>query len=537
MFGQANPNATMVGSSEGDGIPVADALVIAKCGTCHARDTRGNMQRISWARSTPEGWQNVLKRMILVQGVSVTPPEARLIVKYLSTFHALAPAESRPVMYYPERRIREESNIPNDRLRNACGKCHAFAAALSWRRSSEDWTQFVRSHAVRHSFPINEEAAAFLSKAAPLHTPEWEAWSARKAVPDLTGRWLVTASMPGRGKYFGLMEIQRTGDDEFTTRANLTSLKDGSIVLRTGRAMAYAGNVWRGRSSGVNRAEAGPDAPSNEAREVMWIAPDHSHAEGRWFWGEYQEFGFDVQLNRSSSQADLLVLDRPSLKQGSSGNRVRLIGANFASSLTTADLSFGPGVTVQKVVSHTDHEIVAEVDVANDSPLGKHDVSIGDSALPSAIAIYDRVDYLKLAPESAVAAFADAKHPKGYMQFDAVGYQRGPDGKLHTADDVDLGPIDVTWSFEVFHAPERSSADFVAKVNESGLLIPAAENPGNNFDCWVIATAKSDKNQNGAALVGKSYVVVTVPTYTFNGRQYVRDLDRWIDDGPAPPPH
>jgi hypothetical protein len=48
-----------------------------------------------------------------------------------------------------------------------------------------------------------------------------------------------------------------------------------------------------------------------------------------------------------------------------------------------------------------------------------------------------------------------------------------------------------------------------------------------------VATAKSEKDRNGRALVGKSYMVVTVPTYTFNGRRFVRDLDRWVDDGPA----
>ena len=39
------------------GIPVTDPLVLAKCGTCHTADEQGNLQRISWARATPEGWQ------------------------------------------------------------------------------------------------------------------------------------------------------------------------------------------------------------------------------------------------------------------------------------------------------------------------------------------------------------------------------------------------------------------------------------------------------------------------------------------------
>jgi len=63
------------------GIPVTDPLVMAKCGSCHSRDERGNLERISWARTTPENWQDALKQMILRNGLSVTPAEARAIVK------------------------------------------------------------------------------------------------------------------------------------------------------------------------------------------------------------------------------------------------------------------------------------------------------------------------------------------------------------------------------------------------------------------------------------------------------------------------
>ena len=47
-----------------------------------------------------------------------------------------------------------------------------------------------------------------------------------------------------------------------------------------------------------------PDDLLSEAREAMWISPDQSTAEGRWFWGEYQEFGFEVKLVRASIEPD-----------------------------------------------------------------------------------------------------------------------------------------------------------------------------------------------------------------------------------------
>jgi quinohemoprotein amine dehydrogenase len=134
-----------------------------------------------------------------------------------------------------------------------------------------------------------------------------------------------------------------------------------------------------------------------------------------------------------------------------------------------------------------------------------------------------------------MAAFGEPGRNRGYQQFEAIGYQNGLDGKRHTADDVELGPLEVTWSMRVFYESERSSAPTVGSVNPMGLFTPAAESPKTNFDVWVIAQAKTDKDEDGQPLVGKSYLVVTVPVYIFGGRRYVRDFDRWVDDGPARP--
>lgn len=522
-----------------EGIPVTDPLVIAKCESCHARDERGNMQRISWARTTPEAWQDALKRMILGYGVSVTPTEARSIVKYLSANHGLAPEEAKPVMYEAERRVHDETNLPRGGLGNACTKCHAFARALSWRRSADDWRQFAESHAARYKVP-KEATVAFLAKAAPLHTPEWDSWNTRikngKRTEDLSGRWLVAASIAGHGKYYGEMQIEQAGGDEFNTRVTLMSIQDGSTISRSGRGAVYGGYAWRGRSKGTGPSSTSPDDLASESREVMWFAGDHSTAEGRWFWGQYQEFGFDVKLQRISSNPTVVALDRMSLKADSQANRIRVIGDNFPPEVAPGELNFGAGVNVRGVVSHTQTEVVALVDVVPAASLGKRDVAFKGSVLPAALAIYDRVDYVKVAPESALATFGDGTHPRGYQQFDAIGYQRGADGKLHTADDVALGPIEVTWSLEVFYVAEGVDTGFVGKVSPHGLLTPASPGPGNNFDVWVVATAKTEQDQNNKPLVGKCYLVVTVPVYTFDGRRYVRDLDKWVDDGPADGP-
>ncbi|MBV9508150.1 MAG: quinohemoprotein amine dehydrogenase subunit alpha [Acidobacteriia bacterium] len=526
--------ATKVAAASDTGIAVTDALVIAKCGSCHNRDPGGNMEYVSWERTTPEGWQGVLKRMILRNGLQLTPVEARAILKYLSDSHGLTPNEAKPVLYEAERRIHEEIDIPNEGLHRACEKCHSLGHVLAWRRSPVDWKQLASLHSSQYKVPVNDQVMSFLIKTAPLESPEWTAWTAGERTPQLVGRWLITATIRGYGKYYGEMEVgPGSGADEFTTHVTLRSMRDGSIVKRSGTSVVYGGYAWRGRSKGSTPVTSAPDDFQNEMRETLWISPDQSKAEGRWFWGQYQEFGFDVQLQRANSGPTLLGLSPSSLKTGTQANRIRLVGDQMPSQVKPADVGLGSGITVRRIISSSTNDLVAEVDVAADAASGLRELVLGDRVLRNALAVYDRVDYIKLQPESALAAFGDAQRSKGYEQFEVTGYQRGADGKPHTADDVELGPVDVTWSLQVFYAKEGSSSDIVGNISPSGLFTPATQSPQNNFDVWVIATAPEEKTADGTPLLAKAYMVVTVPSYTFNGRRYVRDLDRWVDDGPS----
>ena len=144
--GGAGAGATPPAVETEDGIPVTDPLVISKCGTCHAKDEKGNLSRISWERTTPEGWEEAIKRMVRLNGLTIEPAQARLILKYLSTYHGLSPEEAKPVMYLPEHRMIDETNIPNDTVRGACSTCHAFGRPLSWRRSKNDWRLLANLH-------------------------------------------------------------------------------------------------------------------------------------------------------------------------------------------------------------------------------------------------------------------------------------------------------------------------------------------------------------------------------------------------------
>src|SRR5215813_9370738 len=77
------------------GVPVTDAATKAACSGCHKVDDKGRLSRISYVRTTPEGWQEIVKRMVRNNGLTIDPAQARAVVKYLSNNHGLSPSEAR----------------------------------------------------------------------------------------------------------------------------------------------------------------------------------------------------------------------------------------------------------------------------------------------------------------------------------------------------------------------------------------------------------------------------------------------------------
>jgi quinohemoprotein amine dehydrogenase len=257
-------------------------------------------------------------------------------------------------------------------------------------------------------------------------------------------------------------------------------------------------------------------------REVVWFSPDQSSGQGRWFWGEYQEFGLDVKLQFVTADPLISALSKTSLKTGTTATRVRVLGDNFPSDAAIGDFDFGPGVTVKSIVTKTAKELVIDLDVAATAKPGKRDVAFRRAVLPAALAVYDRIDSIKVIPETSLARLGSEVHPKGFQQFEAVGYQRGPDGKPNTADDLEVGPVDVNWTMEEYISVYGDDdKEFVGSLSATGLFTPASDGPNpsrkdsrNNYgNVWVVATAKSEKATDGKALTGRSYLVVTVPAY------------------------
>ena len=54
-----------------EGIPIASEAVKQACGVCHKADDKQRMSRISYRRTTPEGWQETVRRMVTLHSAQL----------------------------------------------------------------------------------------------------------------------------------------------------------------------------------------------------------------------------------------------------------------------------------------------------------------------------------------------------------------------------------------------------------------------------------------------------------------------------------
>lgn len=553
-------------------IPVDDGVTIAKCGGCHRRSEAGVMRRLSYIRTTPEVWEQAIKRMVRLHGVNLSPQDASHIVRYLSANNGLAPEEAKPIFWEAEHRLfrdQEDPTLVPEATQHVCNYCHTIGRVLGQRRTREDYQKLANMHvalfpytdimvfrptppsASADEIPVTttsvgtyetvlnfpkppeplvdgkapiEAALDYLADKQPLITPEWSAWKAVMHTPKLTGTWLVNGYQRGKGRVYGEMVVEAgPSADDFTTKLTLRYASSGQEVKRSGKGVVYTGYSWRGRTKLEGSASADPSSSPSEMKEALFIARDGTSLDGRWFWGGYDEFGIDVHMTRMGSGIALLGTDKFSVQSPSTEN-LRVFGANIPPGLKPADFDLGPGVKVVDVGESKTTEVLLKIEVAAGVTSGIHDLVLRSAVAPKAFAVYDHISYIKVLPDASFARLGGTIAAKQYAQFEAVAFADGPDGQPDTDDDLALGPVTAAWSLEEFiSGPNDDDVKFVGKINDAGLFTPALEGPNpdrkkqyNNFgtdnygDVWVDA---SYKPENGPSLKARSFLVVTVPQY------------------------
>jgi quinohemoprotein amine dehydrogenase len=556
--------AASTGQAAVEGIPIDHKLTIEKCGGCHKTDENGLMGRVSFMRTTPEVWQQIIKRMMRLNGVVATTGEIREIVRYLSNNNGLAPDEMRPAFWEVEHRQpgHQFDMVPDESLQHTCNYCHNIGRVLTQRRTRDDYEKLISFHIGLYpgaenvfrprrvransretparidsgpnggnpvlvsvgAAPVDMTAPYpidltlnYLAKAQPLVTPEWTAWKAVMRAPKLAGAWTISGYQAGKGKVYGVLTVEATAvEDEFATKLDLHYANSDVILTRTGRGIVYTGYSWRGRQTASGKPAESADPGNNPAewKEAMMVSRDGNSMTGRWFWGGYDEFGFEVDLTRVGSQPVVLGTDLYALKSPGTST-LRIFGANLPTTLKPADIDLGAGITVKRVVKATPAVATVEVEVAKGLPVGLRDVAVLRSAAVKALAVYDKVAYIKVTPDAGMARLGGTIAPKQFMQFETIAYAAG---------DVALGPVNTRWSMEEFYStPDDDDIKFVGALNDTGLFTPALEGPNparkkqsNNYptnnwgDVWINAVYDAG---GGVTLKARSYLVVTIPEY------------------------
>lgn len=514
------------------GIPVTDRTVVEYCGDCHIMDEEGRMSRLSYLRKTPEGWQTSIRRMVALNDVAVDPAAARDIVRYLSNRHGLAPEEARPGLFEVERRLIDYRYEADKDTETTCKQCHSLGRVITQRRTPDEWELLIATHrgyypfsdfqAFRRGGPPDpdepdsrhpmDKAVAHLSKAFPLETPEWTAWSANMRPARLQGTWLLTGHDLGAGPVYGTVTVRGTGEDDFSTDIRLTYPIDGRRVTRTGQAIVYTGFQWRGRSREGSNAETA-------LREVMMVERGWGEMSGRWFRGDYDEFGLDVTLRRVGSDPVLAGVHPPSLQAGDA-HTVTLYGANLPADVAAGDVDLGPGIEVTGVSDRAADHVTVRVRVAADAAVGTRDVFVGPVTRTNAVTVYDEIHRITISPQAGMARVGGANFPKQFAQFEATAHHDGPDGKPDTDDDLDLGRVNVEWSLSEYTVTyDDDDVAFVGAIDDNGLFTPALDGPNpnrsrnrNNIgDVWVVATL--NRPGQNRPLRARAHLLVTVPLY------------------------
>ena len=401
------------------GIPINDQLTINKCAGCHPRDSSGMMSRISYMRTSPEIWDQAIKRMIRLNGLALTPVQLRDIVRYLSSNNGLAPEEMKPAFWEVEHRTigYQDDYTPDAALQKTCNGCHSIGRVLAQRRTREDYEKLAAMHiglfpsaaniyrprgpktvpvvdaparplvtptgGIQMEYPKATNASAkekflpidialdYLAKAQPLITPEWDSWKAAMRPQKLTGTWLLSGYEPGKGKIVGQVVVaQGAADDQFATTVQFTYITSSNTVKATGKSIVYTGYNWRGRATAASDPGMHPmtaTAVPVAFREAMMVSRDGNTMDGRWFWGGYGELGIDVHLVRAGSEPSVLGTDVYALKSPSKST-IKIFGGSLPAGLKPADLDLGRGVTITKVVSVTPTVATVEVEVAAGLP-------------------------------------------------------------------------------------------------------------------------------------------------------------------------
>ena len=481
-----------------------EELINEQCLDCHKRQPDGSLRRLTDARRTPEGWDMTVGRMTQVHRIKLSPVERQTLVKYLADKYGLAPEEAGPWRYAIERRPEEVDFIEQPLVGEICARCHSYARIGLQRRSETEWRRLANFHigqftttelqsnnrAVNWWEIASQQIPPLLAQHYPSDSATWKAWQ-QQAKMNPAGSWRVTGHRPGWGDYEGIATISAKEADNYAVTLEL-NYANGKTERGSGEAIVYTGFEWRGS------VKLGDE----EVRQVFTLSDGGTRLQGRWFLTRSDVIGADLRAAKIDGPAEVMAVTPGFVKAGKAA-QVTIQGVGLAGAI-----SIDGGVTVTRIVARSAEKIVVEVQAPKGSAAGLHSVRVGDVIGARMLAVYNKIDQVRIRPDPGLSRVGDngGKLAAIPIQFEAVAYASGKDGKIGTADDVAIGVMPARWSIDDLNPAAVAMRDkqFAGKIDAvGGLFMPGAAGPNkkrkfgtNNFgELKVIAEVEDGQRK------------------------------------------
>lgn len=488
----------------------AQDIIHTKCVACHTLD--GAQVNRFQQRKSPEGWLMTVLRMRTLHKIDLTPDEVRTVVKHLADTQGLAPSETQGARFAMERRLNTIEQHKSELFGQMCARCHSGARVELQRRPMAEWEHLVHFHLGQ--FPTIEYQAGgrdrdwlgialndmvpYLAKTYPYESKAWNDWKA-KAPQSPVGRWTVAGRWPGQGDYAGLMEVVAGPSADRYSVSLDASWADGSPFKGSGTALVYTGYEWR----------ADLEVGGVKMRQVM--ALDGDRASGRMFERDQEASGGDLSAARQGAGTTVLAVQPAQIRVGETAT-LRIVGSGL-----DAAVKLPKGLILVEAVSQDAQQLVLKVMAAKSAARGLKKLQVGAASSP--LAVYERIDYVKVAPDYVVGRIGGngGSTPVVQGRFEAIAHSAGPDRKPGTKDDWAIGPVPAKWSVEPFDEVAKADrdAEFAGLMNpDTGVFTPGGAGPNplrrmsanNAGNLRAVAMVTEGKK----TLTGKGRFIVTV---------------------------
>ena len=187
---------------------------------------------------------------------------------------------------------------------------------------------------------------------------------------------------------------------------------------------------------------------------------------------------------------------------------MKIYGDNFPK-LTVADIDFGTGVTVSASSNRPRSRPRSKWTSTRKPIVGKRDVAVRRTVAPNAIAVYDKIDYIKVIARHCACAARRREVSEGLSavrgRSPIIADPTASRTRRTMSNSVGWTRTGRSKNFIAVYGDDDK--EFVGKMSPTGFFTPAVEGPNpkrkfsrNNYgDVWAVATYKGATGQGRQA--------------------------------------